>query len=624
AEATVVERDRLQAVLDAAPFAIWQRDERGRLIWVNGAYARQVGLGRDEALRNGVELEPLGERGLAQALAARARESGATASERRLLAVEGEPRRFDVIECPVGGAGGTAGFALDASEAEDVQADLERQVAAQADLLDELDIGVAIWGSDRRLVYANGAAARLWRVEPEWLARAPEHGELLERLRQNRRLPEQADFPAFKRARLALQDNLAQPVEGIDHLPDGTAIRWRVFASRLGGAVFTHADVTERFTLERDRASAVALQRATIDNLRTAVTVVGSDGRVKLFNPALARLSGLDSAVLARQPHVEEVVDLIRPLLPERDDWAETRRRRIAFALERRGREGQFALRDGRTLNWFQAPLPDGNSLFGFLDVTDSTRVEAALRGRAEALEAADRFKRAFLANAAYDLRTPITTIAGFAEMLLRRYFGELNPRQLDYARGILHSAETLNDLITDVIDLAGAEAGHVALETARLDLQELLADALEIQRNRATARGVVVDLDCALDIGEITGDVRRLRRALDRLVANAIDRTPPGEPVVVGAAKEGQQATLWIADGGPPLDEAEREGFFEPFAGATRESLRRPGGGAGLSLARRVVELHGGRAEVAHNADKGACVILRLPVDGPGSKIAP
>ena len=106
-------------------------------------------------------------------------------------------------------------------------------------------------------------------------------------------------------------------------------------------------------------------------------------------------------------------------------------------------------------------PLPDGNVLLTYLDVTDTARVERALRERNEALETAGRLKSEFIANVSYELRTPLNAIIGFAEILTNQYFGELNSRQLDYSRGILDSSHRLLSLINDILDLATIEAGY-------------------------------------------------------------------------------------------------------------------------------------------------------------------
>ena len=191
-------------------------------------------------------------------------------------------------------------------------------------------------------------------------------------------------------------------------------------------------------------------------------------------------------------------------------------------------------------------PLPDGNVLLSYLDVTDSTRVEHALRERNEALETAGRLKSEFIANVSYELRTPLNAIIGFAEILTNQYFGELTPRQLDYSRGILDSSHRLLSLINDILDLATIEAGYMTLETGQLDIHTLMSSVLTLTRERARNQNLKLDFDCPPDIGTIEADERRLKQALFNLISNAIKFTPAGGSMTVwrrGATTERRRA---------------------------------------------------------------------------------
>jgi len=615
ADATSAERDRLQAILDAAPFPAWQRDGQARLIWCNRAYGIYAGASAADALAHGRELEPEGARGAAGLLAKRAREAGKAISERRTLIVDGEARSVELVETPIGASGETAGFARDVSELVDTQVDLDRHVAAQAELLERIGVAIALFDGERRLIFHNAALAALWRIDRNWLARSPSHGEVLERLRVERQLPEQADFPAYKRARLAIHDGVENDVEGVDHLPDGRAVAWLAFRTRQAGLAMTFSDVTERLALAREKATVDASLRTIVDNLESGVGVYGGDGRVKFFNPAFARLWRLDPAVLEAKPHVGELIEATKHLFGTTEDWERRKARRIATVVEFAPADRKVTLIDGRVLHCRKVPLPDGAIMFTFVDVTDTENVAQALKDRATALEAADRFKREFFANASYDLRAPLTTVIGFSELLQSQLYGTLTERQADYARDIGHSATTLLDLIDDILDIASAEAGEGFLDRQAVDLHELLSEALDARRGRAEGRGIALDLDCSVAIGRIEVDERRLKRALDRLLTFAIGRTPAGEPVVVGASREVAGLTLWIADAGEPLALKDQALLFEPFSGVALGSLRRAGGGVGLTLAKRIVELHGGRIEIAKDAPRGLCIILKLPV---------
>src|SRR5208283_5349269 len=184
---------------------------------------------------------------------------------------------------------------------------------------------------------------------------------------------------------------------------------------------------------------------------------------------------GLSEQDVAGEPHIGEIVEKTRPLLDHGGEWAEIKRGMIAKITAQTPASGPLRRQDGSMLQVATVPLPDGNVLLSYLDVTDTQRVERALRERAEALETAGRLKSEFIANVSYELRTPLNAIIGFAEILANEYFGALTPRQLDYSRGILDSSHRLLSLINDILDLATIEAGYMILETRPVEIGDML-----------------------------------------------------------------------------------------------------------------------------------------------------
>src|SRR5205085_5691300 len=204
---------------------------------------------------------------------------------------------------------------------------------------------------------------------------------------------------------------------------------------------------------------------------------------------------GLSEADLAGEPHFGDIVEKTRDLYREDGDWPAMREQVIAQVTQQTHWSGRLDRRDGSVLQLATVPLPDGNVLFTGLDVTDTARVERALRERNEALETADRLKSEFIANVSYELRTPLNAIIGFAEILAHQYFGQLSERQLEYSRGILDSSHRLMSLINDILDLATIEAGYMALETGPVDIRAMLKAVITLTRERARNRDLALTL---------------------------------------------------------------------------------------------------------------------------------
>ena len=384
----------------------------------------------------------------------------------------------------------------------------------------------------------------------------------------------------------------------------------------FGGVLLTYEDVTDRLTLERSYNTLIEVQRETLDNLYEGVAVYGADGRLKLSNPAFARIWNLPVDLLASEPHARQVIDRMRDFFDvPAEEWPEILETMVAQATEAESMSGRFERADGSIVDWAQVPLPDGASLYTFLDVTDSIHVERALLERNEALETADRLKSEFIANISYELRTPLNAIVGFAEILENQFFGSLNERQLEYSHAIVESSQRLMTLINDILDLASIEAGYLHLDRTETSVCGLLETIETLGRERALNRDIRLKLECSDDTGTAFVDERRLKQALFNLLSNAIKFTPQGGAVTLGAKRNENMISLSVTDTGagiPADDQARVFGRFETGGGQARQS----GAGLGLSLVKSLVEMHGGWVELESVEGKGTSVTCHIPIN--------
>lgn len=609
------ERDDYAGLIDTLPQPVWVRGESLQVTYCNEAYARAVGRDRAAVLAEGIELAGAALTDASQALARRALEKNQPEAHSHHVVVSGERRLLELTELPLG-EGLLLGTAHDLTPVEELQAELARHIEAHAEVLESLGSGIAIFGADMQLKFFNNAYARMFNLDEAFLSGEPHLGDVLESLRERRRLPEQQDFPAYKQERIRAYQTLIEPIEELMHIPDGSTLRLTITPHPFGGVLFSIEDVTDRLALERSYNTLIEVQRETLDNLYEGVAVYGADGRLKLFNPAFARIWSLDTEFLSSEPHVREVATRIRDFFDVSDaDWPEVMENICVASTEPEQSSGRHERADGSVLDMAQVPLPDGASLFTYLDVTDSIRVERALRERNEALETTDRLKSEFIANVSYELRTPLNAIVGFAEILENQFFGELNDRQLEYSRAIVESSQRLLTLINDILDLATIEAGYLRLDLGPVAMPALLDSIQTLGHERARNRGIDFSVNCPEDMGEILADERRVKQALFNLVSNAFKFTPEGGRVAVTAQRSNDEIQLAVEDTGigiPQEDHARVFGKFERGSGQGRQS----GAGLGLSLVKSLVELHGGWVELASMPEQGTKVICHLPVE--------
>jgi signal transduction histidine kinase len=602
--------DALSGLIEAAPFPMWHRGPDLRLAMVNSAYVAAVeGESAEAVVRGGVEL--VDDQDAAAVQAAMARETGGPHARTVPATVAGERRTLQLVEVPIGEAG-VAGYAIDVEDREQARDELARFVRAQRDMLDRLSAGVAQFGRDRGLIFFNQPFARMFEMRSDFLADRPEFNRLLDAMREAGQLPEVRDYPDWKKehGRWFTGGLAAEEEDWL--LPGGRHLR--VVAQPLpdGGLLLIFEDRTEQLRLASARDTLLRVRTATFDNLFEAIGVFASDGRLHLWNNRFRELWGFEEEQLGGHPRIDALTPLIAKQLKTPAHANLLRELVRSATLERKQRNGRVSLTDGREFEFAAVPLPDGNALFTMLDVTASRTVEAALRERAEALEAADRLKTAFVSNMSYELRTPLTSIAGFAEMLDGGYAGELPSGARDYVAAILQSVARLGALIDDVLDLTQSDSGSLLLAEDKVDLKRLCTDAAETFREAAAAKSVDFAVELGDGLGTITGDRRRLRQSLDNVLKNAFAHTDEGGRILLHAAGTRKEVEITVSDNGRGIAKADQPRVFDRFhrtAEGGDSAL-----GLGLPLARQFIEAHGGTVQLVSEAGEGTTVTFRLP----------
>lgn len=492
----------------------------------------------------------------------------------------------------------------------------ELYLEAQADTLNGLSAAVAIFGPDKSLRFCNQAFRALWGIGENYMDIIPTHGEFLDLMREERRLPEQADFASWKRHILSYYSTLKEPVEEMWHLPDGKTLRVITQPYLLGGLIIFFEDVTDRLDLERSYNTLIAVQRETLDHLYEAVAVIGSDGRIRLYNPNFATIWGLDSRDLRGQPHVSDVLEMCKPLLVAGErQWKTFKNRVLGYIINREQTTGRWRLTNGKVLQFIIVPLPDGASLLTLSDVTDSVRIENALRDKNKALETADKLKSEFVTNITEDLRIPLNSIVSLADILDKEYFGKLNDKQKNYLAWILKSASQVKTFIDDVMDLAVIESGQVTLQTAEFDLGQVVKDAVELVRDKPHQKHFKVDLKTHGSTGSAVGDSHRLRHALHNILEDAIERIPPGGKIKISSKGTKEMAEISFVYRNAELPHFFREKLPEGKTPAGDALAERDYVGLRLSLARSILKLHGGDVTYDLKPDKEStieCTISR------------
>jgi signal transduction histidine kinase len=605
---------RFAAFLDARACPAWIAAADGSPVWVNRAWLEAVDAkSLDEAAARGAAFDKA-----ADALAAEAANLGQRREAVRWSTVGGRRRAFRVVAQPLDG-GGVGVWTDDVSELEEMREVLKRNVEAHDETLNHIAEAVAVFSLGKKLIFHNTAFAELWGLEPAWLGELPTHAEILDRLRQRRRLPETADYGKWKAAELERYEQLGPAAEDLWSLPDGRTLKVVRQPHPMGGLLLLFSDITGELKLKAQYNALIQVQQATLDKLNDAVAVFGSDGRLRLHNEAFERFWGIRPQQLETAGDFEGVVDLCVPKLHDMGFWRELKGRvGDPDPSARAPMTGEVKTSDSRIVAYQSRPLPDGATLIAFTDVTDARKLESALAAREAALTEAERLKRDFVGNVSYELRTPLTTIIGYSELLERSGDG-LSERGRAHAAAVKSAATQLARSIDDVLDMAQIDADEMALDLEDVRVSDLLISAAARWQREAEAARVSLVVEPSQNLGLIRGDARRLGQILDHLVENALGQTPADGTVTIAARKALGEIQLQVSDTGRGIPFHVQAHIFDRFIGRERG-----GPGLGLALVKALTELHGGWVALESEPGAGATFTCHLPEEAQAAAAQP
>ena len=592
-------------MLRKSPFPAWRVSGMGKLQWANKAYLEAVEAPTlDIALDRQLTLDEKAAEQMRLTI-----NQGRDIDQTRSIAINKERRAMRVLSFPL--SGGAGAMAFDVTEQEAATEELDRHVRAHDETLNHVADAVAIFGADRRLVFHNRAFAEMWALDEGFMLEKPAHGQLLDRLRERDKLPSRTDYAAWRAEELAHYLDISGVAADTWTLKDGRTISITRQRHPLGGLLLLFKDITDELGLQTRYNALINTQGATLDNLHEACAVFGGDGRLKLSNKAFQNLWQLEDDMLRDGVDYDAIVEQCTDLFHERAVWASIKGHVTDISpAARKETTGEMRRTDDTTLTYLTHPLPDGNTLIAFADVTATRQVESALRAEADAFAAADRLKTEFVQNVSYQLRSPLTTILGYAEFLESQHNDELSSRQLEYVRSILSASDHLSKLIENILDLAMIEAGRVDLDRSDFELQGVIEDSVEMVVSKAEDTQITVRADLADNLGIINADERRIRQVLFNLISNAMRFTDEGGEIIVSADRAGEMARIIVRDNGRGVEAEQQVASFDSFTSSDQR-----GAGLGLALVKHFVELHGGSVKMKSELGEGTSVVCNLPV---------
>lgn len=237
------------------------------------------------------------------------------------------------------------------------------------------------------------------------------------------------------------------------------------------------------------------------------------------------------------------------------------------------------------------------------------------LEREASQREVLDRMKDEFVLTASHELRSPLTSVQGFAELLMLER-DSLTPRQIETVEVILDNSRHLVRLLNDLLDLARSDAGRLVIRPQPTEVAGLLEDSVRLMRAQTDASDQTLTMNLEPDLPPVEAEADRIRQVLVNLLTNAHEYSPEGASIAVMARAAGAEVEIAVNDNGPGIPPDQLEHIFERFVRGEAGLTQRVGGtGLGLPISKSLVELHGGRLAVDSTVGVGSTFSFRLPV---------
>lgn len=447
------------------------------------------------------------------------------------------------------------------------------------EILTNISVAASLFDNHRRLRFYNQAFVNLWHLTPDYLDTAPDHLDILDKLRAERLIPESRDYKLWRHEIFAPYHDLKAHYEDIWHTPQQKTIKCSVSAYSDGGVVCLQEDVTDYIALEQSHHIITHNLSNTLNALDEGIILCDSYGKIKVINTKIADIfkntihlnthlavlldnsGGNDSLIC----FIEKIYSFIQNGFPDTEKYT------------------QECLVDESIFIASVERLSTGDILIHLRDHTAMLNYQKMLHYKTEMLRENEHIRESFFRRISHNLRDPMTAVAGFAELLQTEIFGTLNPKQREYIADMRYSIDDLLRLTDNLADLVRLDTNALTgFET--ISLRTPLMTAIESMQNEAFSRNITLKRTIDDDV-TLHGDSALLKQSLIQLLENAIMVTPRGGVVTVNLIIENTHATIQIIDQG--------NGMPAPLVTAIENQNINAITGYGLRYVLRVATLH-------------------------------
>ncbi len=600
----------MEKILDALPVYVWQKDRNLQITYCNEAYAKAVESNKEQAVANNVKLISSSKRGvyIDQSLY-----SSKPKKFTEHVVINGERRLLSIEETPFMGNNRSTGVAVDITDKEEIETSY-RNYKKQANMIfDNISVPIAVFDAHEILVFANLAVIKLFQIDGLDIYNNCKLSDILDYMVCNGSIITSADILKYKQKAKELFRDVAAPQCVNMYLKNSDVLSLTITPNDDGGLVFLFENITSKVSLERKVNSLTSVHNEMLEALSEGIIIFGIDNRVKVANAAAKALWEQDIVDKDLNKFLETLSHLLEP-----DDEAKLQGTKIIEMISNRtGFSETLKFTSGKTIRCDYVPLHEGLNLLKFTDMSDAVALD---RVNAEVENITNQIgvlKSNLVSNISQEVRAPIQAVSGFAEILRKDYFGELNEKQKEYCNGIVNSTEQLSEVVETLIDLSKIDAGLLKIKKSEVNLLKFVQDTISLFTNELKSKNITLSTDFTDPNLTIFIDESSMKKAMFHLISRAI-RSLSSEGFVkisasIGSSQEYIEITL--KDNGTVLPDDELERVQKALLDDSDTCCSEYPIEFNLILASKLIKMNDGMLSLQSNEQTGNVIICKLPI---------
>lgn len=608
------EPDDFAAILDDLPICIWQKNKDLKITYCNKTYADVLETTKESVIQNNTKLFQQSKNSV---YVDHSLYLNKAKKFKEHIIINGERKLVDIEESPFLGKEKSTGIAIDITDKENLEKNYKNYKKQIEDALDNLSVSLAVFDENSVLVFANQSMIQLFSIDKLDIYDNCKFSDIIDYILSNNSKLVSEDIIKHKDDIKNLFQTIIEPYHTTFQLANERIFNISVIPNPAGGLTFVFDDVSDRISLERDLNSLSVSQLEILNNLSEGILVFGTDSKIKIANKFVNKLFDIQEDYVSNDLHFADYFKLSKPLLKSIDDIESWNSNLLEVISKHEYSSNTLSLDQDKVIKYDYIPLSEGLNLIRFLDISNDINLDKVQREKDDLTANINKIKSDLISNISYEMRSPLTAIQGFAEVLSNQYFGELNEKQTEYCHGILDSVWKLGNVVDSIINLANLENGHLKIKYEETNLLDFVNDLIDVFKNQVTLSNALIKTDFSDNDFNVFIDKNLVKQLSIQLINKILQYNIKGEDIWISIEQQDNTPDYFyfiIKTLGMSLNDAEIERInkilLNDSMGDANNLID-----FGLIFANKIIRLHNGKMAINFDQNTMLSVKCCIPI---------